>query len=184
MPEEEIVETQPSEPADDSDVSSLGVEELRRELDSARADVARLHSENAGRRHRERELEERFEQLQREHETEQQRHDREIEERVRAQLSADHERELAAIRRERLADRVKIRAAGKFADPDDAPFYVDLDALATAENPDEAIDKQLADVLERKGHLAARNGGRQPLVSQGPRSERPARPNERQWLRG
>jgi len=162
--------------------------------DHARRYIERLSGETSKRRHAQREAErerdearEQLEALQRKHESEQDRRDREAEDRGRKAAQAEHEQQLSAVRREALVERIKAKTGGRFADADDVPLYLDVDRLAQEQDAgrrDQQIDKALADLLERKPHLAAR----QPsgvLISQGGRSQPPdARPRERSWLRG
>ena len=107
--------------------------------------------------------------------------------RDRAERRVEHEREVAGLRREIATGSIRVRAAGRFADPEDAVHMLDLDALL-AEADDrkraEAVDAALDELLKAKPYLA-REKERGPLVTQGGRSTPPERrARERSWLRG
>jgi hypothetical protein len=128
-----------------------------------------------------------LERMQRERETEQERRDREVGERERAAGRAERDDEVASLRREVATGSIRVRAAGRFADPEDAVRMLDLDALL-AEQDDrkraELVDAALTKLLEAKPYLA-RKRERGPLVTQGGRSQAPdGRARERSWLRG
>jgi uncharacterized membrane protein YccC len=161
-------------------------ENARRLVEAARRDAADARSESATHRRLAKEAEDARAKLARQHESEQERRDRETEERIRAAVAGEYEPQLTALRLENLDERIKVRAAGRFADPDDAPLYVDRTALAGVEpgKRDAAIDRALADVLERKAHLGLAQSTPGLLVSQGARSQQPdGRAERRSWLR-
>lgn len=80
----------------------------------------------------------------------------------------------AEVTRERVLDKIEVKAAGKFADPEDAQLrlavragdFVRKDGSIDAE----AIDAALAELLEQKPHLAAAGQRRfNGSADQGPR---------------
>ena len=176
----------PQAESDSADVDAGQDTELVGLDDHVTRYIERLKGEAATYRSKLRATEEQYEGLQRKYETEQEKRDREIGERERAAGRADRDDEVAGLKAQLLDQRIKVRAGGRFADPDDAPLYVDRAKLASvdARNLDAAIDKQLGDVLEQKAHLAVKQA-HGVLVTQGGRSEIPnGRPRERSWLRG
>lgn len=186
------------QPATDSDWFASLDDRTRRYVEANQRERDDLRRENQTYRQQAKAAQEAAEKIQREHESEQQRRDRELESRIRkefdadlkrqlAEATAEHEQQLAGIRREWLAERVKVRAGGRFADPDDAALYIDITALSAEQDPakrDQAIDKALDGVLERKPHLAPKDRGL--LITQGARSGQPdSGDRERSsWLRG
>lgn len=130
---------------------------------------------------------ERREQLEREHESEQQRlvreaveRDREAEAGKRDELTAGYERQLAIAAVER-------KAAGVFADPGDVIRLLPLEDILAETDPrrrDTLIDKLLSKFAQDKPYLLREQTPRPPLVTQGARSERQdGKPRERSWLR-
>lgn len=107
---------------------------------------------------------------------------------VREAVEAERERLTAEFATERLQNRLRARAAGKLADPEDAVLHLAASLDAAAD--DAAIDAAIEDLLEHKAYLASAstpNGGeRQQLVTQGARSPAPARTEQSPdaWLRG
>ena len=94
---------------------------------------------------------------------------------IREAVEAERERLTAEFGTERLHNRLRLRAAGKLNDPEDAVMHLgtELEPGAT----DEAIDEALANLIEQKAYLATSgNGpaeGGRGLVSQGARSPAP-----------
>jgi hypothetical protein len=144
-------------------------------------------SEAARHRHEAREARERLQTLERERETEQERRDRETAERERAAGRAERDDEVAGLRRQIATADIRVRAAGRFADPDDAVRMLDVDALLRETDERrraDAVDTALTALLEAKPYLA-REKERGPLMTQGGRSTPPERrARERSWLRG
>jgi hypothetical protein len=145
-------------------------------------------SGEAGRyRHELRETQERLTKLERERETEQERRDREVGERERAAGRAERDDEVSGLRREVATAAIRVRAAGRFADPEDAVRMLDLDSILAEHDERKRVDltdRALDDLLKAKPYLA-RERERGPLVTQGGRSQPPdGRPRERSWLRG
>src|SRR5262245_9330300 len=92
------------------------------------------------------ELREEAERRRQESESEAEKASREAVEAERARLTEEYASE-------RLHNRLRIRAAGRLADPEDAVLHLgaDLDPAAS----DEDIDEALGRLLESKGYLAA-----------------------------
>ena len=176
----------PQEPADSP--PPPGPEDELAGLDEhARRLVDRANAEAAGRRKRVGELGEQLTALQRKHETEQEKRDREISERERAAGRAERDEEVAALRREIVAEQIRAMAAGRFADPEDTVLYLDVDQLVAVpekQRRGQQIQRALEDLLERKPHLGTRQSSG-VVVSQGARSAQPdGRRQGRSWLRG
>lgn len=181
-------ETKTTAEAETSEAETVETEPEAPEVENARLrdELARVRAEAAAHRHEKQEARDELDRIRREHETEQERLVREAEERGRAEAEAEYRETVAANELKLVANAVIAKAAGRFADPEDAVLYLPLEKLVaeTDERKRGAlIEKYLAELLERKPHLANGTGSRQPLVAQGGRSERPARPNERSWLR-
>lgn len=106
---------------------------------------------------------------------------------VREAVEAERERLTAEFAGERLHNRLRIRAAGKLRDPDDAVLHLSgaLDPNAN----DAAIDEALEALLKERDYLAApaiANGERAGLVTQGARSPAPGAGREQtpdDWIR-
>lgn len=102
---------------------------------------------------------------------------REVEAEVKAELEA-------AQRKERVLDKIEVKAAKLFADPADAPLMLlrehkHEDFLDDDGKPDlEAIQDALTALLEKKPYLAAAQGGKrfQGSGDGGARPPKPARP--------
>ena len=143
--------------------------------------------EAARHRHEAREARERLQTLERERETEQERRDREISERERAAGRAERDDEVAGLRRQIATGDIRVRAAGRFADPEDAVRMLDVDSLLQETDEgkrSQLVDAALTELLRSKPYLA-RESERGSLVTQGARSASPTgRPRERSWLRG
>lgn len=176
-------ETPPESPPADDDLTGLD--------DRARRAVERANTEAAAFRHELMELRSAHEQLQRKHESEQERIVREAEQRGRAAAQAEHTETVQGYERALVTAAVEARAAGRFNDPADAVLNLSVDDLVAETDPrkrTDRIDKALTDLLTAKPYLARTGNGRPPvLVTQGPRSdERTGRPRdrERSWLRG
>jgi hypothetical protein len=129
------------------------------------------------------ELREEAERRRQESESEQEKAIREAVEAERARLTEEYASE-------RLHNRLRIRAAGRLADPEDAVLHLGSELKPDAS--DEEIDEALGRLLEHKSYLAAGSGNgpggeerRRELVSQGPRSGPPGRGSESpdDWLR-
>lgn len=154
----------------------------------ARRLVERANNEAGARRKELQEARQALEDLQRRHETEQQRAIREAEERGRSAGRTERDDEVAGVRRESATFAIKARAADRFADPDDAVRLLPLDELLgepDAAKRDAAVDRALDELLTAKPYLGREQRPPQPLVSQGGRSDAPnGRPRERSWLRG
>jgi len=159
----------------------------------ARRLVERANSEAAAFRHELREAKETARQaierlgaVERSHESEQDRAVREAEERGRSAAQAEIDELRAGYERQLAISAIKARAAGRFADPDDAVRLLALDELLAEpdqQRRDQQVEKALTDLLEAKPYLARET--RRPLVTPGGRSEPPnGRPRERSWLRG
>jgi hypothetical protein len=144
-------------------------------------------SEAARHRHEAREARERLQTLERERETEQERRDRETAERERAAGRAERDDEVAALHRQIATGDIRVRAAGRFADPEDAVRMLDVDALLATPEAERvaAVDAALGKLLETKPYLARQSEPRPGLMTQGGRSTPPGgRARERSWLRG
>ena len=156
--------------------------------DHARRMVERANSQAAAFRHELRSAQQAYERLQRQHESEQERAIREAEERGRQAAQADTNRIVAEYERRLATAAIRARAAGGFADPDDAVRMLDLDQLLAERDErrrEQQVDKALAALLEAKPYLARERERAGVLISQGGRSQPPdGRPRERSWLRG
>lgn len=149
-------------------------EELRREVVKHRRD-ARAAQATADTERRERE------QLRLAHESEQERAIREAVEAERVKLTT----EFAG---ERLHNRLRIRAAGKLRDPEDAVLH--LAGSLNGDADDAVVDEAIAALIKERDYLASpTNGGSLTdggLVTQGARSTPPrttgdASPDD--WIR-
>lgn len=90
--------------------------------------------------------------------------------RTNAQREADERANVRIVRAE-----VRALAAETFADPADAPLYVDLSDFEVDDDGEvntAEIKKALGDVLKVKPHLAKRSAGPKPDPSQGPRGDK------------
>jgi hypothetical protein len=131
--------------------------------------------------------------LQRQHETEQERVVREAEERGRQEIRGQMEEQSAQHTRELVTSRVIAAAAGKLRDPELAGRLVDVGPMASEADPAkrEALIGGAIDALIKERPYLASDGHApskpQPLVTPGPRSQpadRGARRREgRAWLR-
>jgi hypothetical protein len=178
----------PAPPSAPTDGDLAGLDDRARAVVERYATRANDASGEAARyRHELRETQERLTRLERERETEQERRDREVGERERAAGRSERDDEVAGLRREVATGSIRVRAAGRFADPEDAVRMIDLDSLLAEQDERkraELVDKALEDLLKSKPYLA-RERERGPLVTQGGRSTPPdGRPRERSWLRG
>jgi hypothetical protein len=180
--------TPPETPPHAGDEDLVGLDERTRGIVER---YIRKATESSGEaatwRNRARETRDELERMQRERETDAERQNRETAERERAAGRADRDDEVAGLRRQVATADIRVRAAGRFADADDAVRMLDLDALL-AERDDAKraglVDQALEALLKAKPYLA-REKERGPLVTQGGRSTAPdGRPRERSWLRG
>jgi hypothetical protein len=185
-------ETPPETPPGDPPETPPGPDtppELANLDDHTRRYIERLTGEATTHRHARRNAEQELERIRREHETEQDRVVREAEERGRAAAQAEHTDVVAGYERRLATERIRGKAAGRFADADDAVRLLDLDRLLAETDErrrEQAVDKALGELLEQKPYLATgRSGAPPPLITQGGRSQPPdGRPRERSWLRG
>lgn len=104
-------------------------------------------------------------------------------ERAAAAAQAAEARVQAANRR-LVSAEVRAHAARDFADPDDAAAFLDLDSYIDDDGDVDtnAIQSDLADLLQRKPHLAVKQNGMRPDLSQGTSGSKnrpPASPAER-----
>jgi hypothetical protein len=156
--------------------------------DNARMLVERANSEAAAMRHSLRENQAALEALQRKHESEQEKMIREAEERGRKAANVDHEQTITGYERRLAEFAIHARAAERFNDPGDAVLNLSVDEIVAETDPqrrNEKIDNALTTLLEQKPYLGrSAPPPRQPLVTQGGRSEPPnGKSRDRQWLR-
>lgn len=109
-------------------------------------------------RRQNRELQKQLDELRREKEAADKTPDEQALDKVRAEARAEAtEKANARI----IRSEVRAAAAGKFKDPSDALAFLDLTELEVDENGDVDADEvadALADLLQRKPHLAAQSG--------------------------
>jgi hypothetical protein len=160
------------EPVDEPAPDDGGAEALRREAAKWRRELRAAQTAND-------ELRAELERRRVESESEQDRLVREAVEAERARLTA----EFAG---ERLQNRLRIRAAGKLREPDDAVLHLGDTLAPDADNA--AIDEAIDELIKQRDYLAAPagNGERAELVTQGARSTLPgagqaATPDD--WIR-
>lgn len=165
----------------DGEQSSPSADELTQErFDS-------LRTEAVQHRRKARAAEQVADELRTEVERLRQQSESEQEKAVREAVEAERTRLTAEFATERLQNRLRARAAGRLADPEDAVMH--LGTTLTPDADDAAIDKALADLLEHKAYLAAGvangEGERGQLVTQGARSTAPSRTEQSPdaWLR-
>lgn len=126
-------------------------------------------------------------ELREEAERRRQESESEAEKAIREAVETERERLTAEYATERLHNRLRLRAAGRLADPEDAVLH--LGSELNADASDAEIDEALSKLLESKSYLGSGNGSggerRRELVSQGPRSGTPSRSEESpdDWLR-
>jgi hypothetical protein len=159
------------QPPNDADGGGDG-EALRREAAKWRRELRAAQTTND-------ELRAELERRRVESESEQDRAIREAIEAERAKLTA----EFAG---ERLHNRLRIRAAGKLRDADDAVLHLGATLDADADNA--TIDAALDELIKQRDYLAAPagNGDRAGLVTQGARSSAPGGGREQtpdDWIR-
>ena len=132
-------------------------EELRREAAKWRRELRAAQKTND-------ELRAAVERQRVESESEQERAIREAVEAARAEWNSEH----AA---ERLHSRLRVRAATKLRDAEDAVLH--LGATLDADADDKAIDEAIDELIRQRDYLAAPapNGERPGLVTQGARSQ-------------
>jgi hypothetical protein len=156
--------------------------------DNARMLVERANSEAAAMRHNLRESQAALEALQRKHESEQEKMIREAEDRGRQAANVDYQQAITGYERRLAEFAIVARAAERFNDPGDAVLNLAVDEIVAETDQQrryEKIDKALTTLLEQKPYLGRTSiVPRQPLVTQGGRSEPPnGKSRDRQWLR-
>lgn len=164
----------PADPPTDppADPPAGDVEGLRREAAKWRRDLRAAQTAND-------ELRAELERRRVESESEQDRAIREAVEAERTKLTA-------AFAGERLHNRLRLRAAGKLREPDDAVLHLGDTLDANAD--DAAIDAAIDELIKQRDYLAApaANGERVGLVTQGARSTAPGAGREQtadDWIR-
>jgi len=164
----------PADPPDDGDGGGDATEKARREAAKYRRDLRAAQTAND-------ELRAELERRRVEGESEQERAVREAVETARKQWDTDH----AA---ERLHSRLRVRAAGKLRDADDAVLH--LGGTLPPDADDAAIDEAIAELVKQRDYLAVPNGAPPDgggLVTQGARSSAPAPGGREQtaddWIR-
>jgi hypothetical protein len=167
-----------SSPTDDE---LAGLDERARRL------IDRANAESAGRRHERDELRAELEKLQREHESVQERRDREAYERGQREGVSEIQKQLDDAHRANLTLQITGWIADKVIDPDVVIGLLPLDVLRVIDDLGErraAVDRAVDELLRDKAYLAKAN--KPPLVTQGARSagQPNGRPRERSWLRG
>lgn len=126
-------------------------------------------------------------ELREEAERRRQENESENERAIREAVEAERERLVAEYATERLHNRLRLRAAGRLADPEDAVLHLGSELDPDSSNED--IDDALGRLLESKTYLGTEPNGhgeeRRGLVSQGPRSGQPGRTEKTpdDWLR-
>lgn len=128
--------------------------------ETARKEIEKLRKESAGYRTKAKELEplaRKAKELEDAQKSEQ--------ERLTEQLTAAESR-IKAVQQRAVRSEVRALAAAQFADPDDAHAFLALDSYVTDDGDvdTETIQRDLADLLKRKPHLArpADNSPRRP----------------------
>lgn len=178
-PPEQPPDPPPDPPPDDDELAGLD--------DRARRLIDRANAESAGRRHERDELRVQLERLQREHESDQERRDREAFDRGRQEGAAEVQKQLDTVLSTNQTLEISGWIADRVVDPDVVVGLLPLDDLRAIEDPKRrraAVDKALEELLKEKTYLA-RKAGKPPLVTPGARSEQGnGRPRERSWLRG
>ena len=170
-PEPDAPETDPPEGGDgegDDEVARLRRENAkhRREARAAQQEADRLRADAERRRV--------------ENESEQERAVREAVEAARAEWDSEHAGE-------RLHSRLRVRAAAKLRDAEDAVLH--LGGTLAVDADDATIDEAIDELIKQRDYLAAPapNGGERPgLVTQGARSEAPGAGRETtpdDWIR-
>jgi hypothetical protein len=153
------------------------------ELTQERFDA--LRAEVVQHRRKARAAEQVADELRAEAERRRQESESEQERTVREAVEAERERLTAEFATERLQNRLRARAAGRLADPEDAVTH--LAGTVAPDTDDAGIDQALADLLEHKPYLSPANGEgeRGQLVTQGVRSQPPGRTEQSPdaWIR-
>src|SRR5262245_6839211 len=146
-----------------------------------------LRTEAVQHRRKARAAEQVADELRAENERLRQQHESEQDKAIREAVETERQRLTDEFAGERLQNRLRARAAGRLADPEDAVTH--LAGTLDADTDDAGIDKALADLLEQKAYLAATapangEGGGQ-LVTQGVRSQPPGRTEQSPdaWIR-
>ena len=147
---------------------------------------AALQAEAVAQRRKTKAAQQVADELRAEVERHRQQSESEQEKAVREAVEAERERLTAEFASERLQNRLRARAAGRLADPDDAVLHLSVSLEPSAD--DEALDAAISDLLEHKAYLATAgtaNGGEQSLVTQGARSTPPGRTEQSPdaWIR-
>ena len=158
-PPDEPTPPEPDAPAEGGDGDDER-ERLRREAAKHRRDARAAQQQND-------ELRQQLERHRVESESEQERAIREAVEAAKAEWNTEH----AA---ERLHSRLRVRAATKLRDAEDAVLH--LGGTLSADADDAAIDEAIDELIKQRDYLAAPppNGGREGgLVTQGARSQAP-----------
>jgi len=156
--ENEQVETEPTEPATAPEAE--GAEEEPFDAERAKKAINKKNAEAKALRERLKELEplaRKAKELEDAQKSEQ--------ERLAEQLTAAESR-IKAVQQRAVRSEVRALAAAQFADPDDAHAFLALDSYITDDGDvdTETIQRDLADLLKRKPHLArpADNSPRRP----------------------
>lgn len=169
-------ETPPPNDADPDGSAELTPEradELRREAVKHRRDARAAQQAND-------ELRAEIERLRVAHESDQEKAIREAVEAERARLTSE-------FATERLQNRLRVRAAGKLRDPEDAVLH--LGATLKPDADDKTVDDALEQLIKDRDYLAAPagNGATEGgLVTQGGRSQPPSGRREQtpdDWIR-
>jgi hypothetical protein len=162
-------------------------DDARRIVERSRSSEADARREAAAFRNELRETRTQLDRITRQHETERDRDVREAVERDRTERQAEHDAELARLRREMAVRSFEAMAAVRFAHPADAVMLLPVDELlaeADEGKRNQRADKLLSEMADQ-GRLPTRDRERGPLVTQGGRSQAPdGRTRERSWLRG
>ena len=177
MPETDSDQPDVEQPAADQpqgDEPQGDAEQLRREAAKWRREVRAAQTAND-------ELRAELERRRVENESEQERAIREAVEAARNEWDTEH----AA---ERLHSRLRVRAATKLRDAEDAVLH--LGGTLDADADDATIDAAIDELIKQRDYLAAPNGHggeRAGLVTQGARSAAPGSGREQtpdDWIRG
>jgi hypothetical protein len=172
-PPEETAPADNGDNGDNGDNDGGDVEGLRREAAKWRRELRAAQKAND-------DLRAELERNRVENESEQERAIREAVEAARAEWDTEH----AA---ERLHSRLRVRAAGKLRDAEDAVLHLGGTLDTTAD--DAAIDEAIDELIKQRDYLAAPAGGngeRGGLVTQGARSQAPGSNREQtpdDWIR-
>ncbi|MFC9285375.1 hypothetical protein [Streptomyces sp. NPDC057052] len=155
----EQVETEPQQPETAPEAEQRATDPWA-DPETARKEIEKLRKESAGYRTKAKELEplaRKAKELEDAQKSEQ--------ERLTEQLTAAESR-IKAVQQRAVRSEVRALAAAQFADPDDAHAFLALDSYVTDDGDvdTEAIQRDLADLLKRKPHLArpADNSPRRP----------------------